>query len=98
MLAQIGLTILERRRRDLQLALLFKAIHGHVAVSADDLGLEKADSRTRSNHRHKFRTLASSTNILRYSFTHRTVPEWNAILTSTVESGTPDGFEARLAG
>ena len=98
MLAQIGLTNLERRRRDLRLALLFKIIHGHVAVSADDLGLEKADSRTRSNHRHKFRTLASSTNILRYSFTHRTVPEWNALPASTVEAGTHDGFKARLAG
>ena len=54
--------------------------------------------RTRSNHRHKYRTLASSTNILRYSFTHRTVPEWNALPASTVEAGTPDGFKARLAG
>ena len=100
MLAQIGLTNLERRRRDLhvRLALLFKVIYGHVAVSADDLGLEKADPRTRSNHRHKYRTLASSTNILRYSFTHRTVPEWNAHPASTVEAGTPDGFKARLAG
>ena len=94
MLAQIGLTNLERRRRDLRLALLFKVIHGHVAVSADDLGLDKADPRTRSNHRHRYRTLASSTNILRYSFTHRTVPEWNALPASTVEAG----FKARLAG
>ena len=49
-------------------------------------------------HRHKFRTLASSTNILRYSFTHRTVPEWYALPASTVEAGTPDGFKACLAG
>ena len=98
LLAQIGLTNLERRRRDLRLALLFKVIHGHVAVSADDLGLEKADPRTRSNHPHKYRTLASSTNILRYSFTHRTVPEWNALPASTVEAGTPDGFKAQVIG
>ena len=36
MLAQIGLTNLERRRHDVRLALLFKVIHGHVAVLADD--------------------------------------------------------------
>ena len=97
-LAQIGLTNLERQHHDLRLALLFKIIHGHVAVWADDLGLEKANPRTRSNHPFKYRTLASSTNILHYSFTHRTVPEWNALPASTVETGTPDGFKACLAG
>ena len=98
MLAQTGLTNIECRRRDLRLVLLFKIKHGHVAVSVDDLGLGKADPRTRSQHPYKYRTIAPSTNILRYSFTHRSVPEWNALPASTVDAGRPDGFRARLAG
>ena len=53
MLRCLGWSDLKDRRRDTRLALLFKIVNGDVAVSADDLQLEPADRRTRSNHHHK---------------------------------------------
>ena len=48
------------RRRDLRLALLYKVVTGHVAVSPDQIGLVAADNRTRANHRFKFRAIGAS--------------------------------------
>ena len=61
MLRSLGWSDIKDRRRDTQLALLFKIVNGDVAVSADDLHLEPADRRTRSNHRHKYKHKGAST-------------------------------------
>ncbi len=50
MLSDLGWSKLANRRRDLRLALLYKVVKGQVAVSADSLGLIKADNRTRSSN------------------------------------------------
>ena len=38
------------------MALLYKIVKGHMAVSADDIHLTKTDNWICSNHPHKFRT------------------------------------------
>ena len=98
MLARLGWKNLQDRRRELRLALLYKIVKGHVAVSADDLYLEKADKRTRANHPHKFKTKAASTKELKNFFTHRSITEWNNLPASVVEASTPETFKVRLAG
>ena len=50
---QLRWSNLANKRHDLCLTLLFKIIHGHVDITADNLGLTKPDSRTRAKHRHK---------------------------------------------
>ena len=50
MLQDLGLHELKDRRRDLRLALMFKVVHGHIAVDATSIGLTPADGRTRANH------------------------------------------------
>ena len=61
MLHSLGWFDLKDRRRDTQLALLFKIVNGDVVVSADDLHLEPADRRTRSNHRNQYKHKGAST-------------------------------------
>ncbi len=50
MLSDLGWSKLGDMRRDLRLALLYKVVKGQVVVSADALGLIKANNRTRSSN------------------------------------------------
>ena len=54
-LRDLGWQDLRHRRRDLRLALLYKILTGHMAITPHDTGLTKADGRTRANHCFKFR-------------------------------------------
>ena len=54
--------ILKDRHRDVGLALLLKAVDGHVGVYPEDIGLEPPDGRTPANHKDKFRTRRARTN------------------------------------
>ena len=78
MLQDLGWKSLEDRRRDIRLALFFKAVHGLAAVPTTDT-LIKADKRTRSNHPHKFRHIPADSTAYRQSFFTRTVPQWNSL-------------------
>ena len=57
MLAELGWKRLEDRRKDLRLALLYKIVHGHVAVPVNALNLEPPDSRTRKKHKYTYKHL-----------------------------------------
>ena len=85
------------RRSDLRQALMFKIIKGHVGVTSDLIGLEKADARTRSNHRYKFRAIGSSSTVMWQSFALRTIGDWNKLPATAVERDTPIAFNAELA-
>ena len=89
MLHDLGWCDLKDRRRDLRLALLYKIVTGHVAVAADN--------RTRANHRYKFRAIGASSTGLRYSFSVRTVSDWNQLPAVVVEQENPAAFKAQLA-
>jgi len=91
MLRDLGLKDLQSRRRDLRLALMFKLVHGHIGVTPDEMSLQPADSRTRSNHRFKFKL-----NHNRQSFLGRTVREWNDLPSDLVELASPDIFKGSL--
>ena len=98
MLTKLGWRGLEYWRRDPRLALLFKVIKGHVAVTAQTLDLTKADSRTWANHPHKLRTPRARTKSLQSFITHRSISDWNALRAHVVTATTTDSFKARLAG
>ena len=70
MLKSLGWESLQDRRRDIRLA--------QVAVPTDDL-LVKADSRTRANHKHKFRHIPATSAAYKHSFFPWTVPQWNSL-------------------
>ena len=58
MLTQLGWSILEQCRENQRLTMMYKAVHGLVAVPTTQL--IPADSRTRSNHDFKFRSISSN--------------------------------------
>ena len=79
------------------LSLVFKIVKGHVGVTLDLIGLEKADARTQSNHRYIFRTIGSSSTVMRQSFAVCTIGDWNKLPATAVEQDTPIAFKAELA-
>ena len=79
------------------MTMLYKIVHGHVAITPADFGLEPADRRTRASHRHKFKRKAASGDLIKYSFVNRTVPDWNSLPTSVAEAESLDIFKAQLS-
>ena len=88
---------LEDRRLHHRLVLFHKVVNGEVAITPDDLGLQRADSRTRAAHRHKFREKGARTNRLKLSTVHRTIPAWNRLPALVAEAGSTDIFKSRLS-
>ena len=80
---ELEMRTLEERRSQQQLTLLFKMVNGDVVVTPDDLGLQSADTRTRSKHGHKFREKRARTNRLKFSPVFRTIAEWNKLRPSS---------------
>ena len=86
---------LKDRRRDIRLTLLFRMVHGKVAVPVEDI-LEKADSRTRSQHSYKYKHLTANTEQFKNSFFVATIPKWNALPALAVNADTVPAFKAQL--
>jgi len=86
---------LAERRRDIRLTLMYKIIHGKVAVPVGDT-LIKSDSRTRSSHLHKFKQISSNCEQYRHSYFVSTIPEWNKLSSSVVEANTIAAFKTGL--
>ena len=99
MLQYIGWKDLKDRRRDLRLALLYKIIHGHVAVPAETLKLCKPTRQLRANHKHTYQTLPVETTELKSFIVHRTIPEWNILPAYIAEAVTESvaSFKSQLA-
>ena len=98
MLAELGWKRLEDRRKDLRLALLYKIVHGHVAVPVDALNLEPPDLGL-------VRSINIGINIWPHIRTHtnifflcRTIPEWDSLPASAVEATSVESFKTHLAG
>ena len=94
--AELELRTLEERRTQQRLTLLYKMLNGEVVVTTDDLGLQRADTRTRSNHGHKFREKRARTDRLKFSPVFRTIAEWNRLPALVAEAGSVDTFKSQL--
>ena len=94
---ELQLRTLEERRLQQRLTLHFKIVHGVVVVTPEDLGLEAADGRTRSSHRHKYKEKRARTNRLKFSPVYRSIPTWNRLPATVAEAGSVDTFKSRLS-
>jgi hypothetical protein len=94
-LDSLGWQSLETRRREARLALFFKIAKGLVAVDKD-VYLTQGESRTRSANNMKFRQLKTTTTQYQNSFFPRTIPEWNNLPQSTIDSDTVKSFKVAL--
>ena len=88
---------LEQRRKSQRLALMHKIVHGEVAVTPDLLGLQRADSRTRASHLHKFCEWSGRTEEMRHSFVNNTIREWNHLPAELAEADSLPIFRSRLS-
>ena len=95
MLSDLGWQQLKDRRKHIRLALFYKIVHHLIAVPHEDI-LRKADSRTRSSHNYKYRTLRSHKDPYKFSFFPRTILEWNPLPADIVHSYTIHIFKNRL--
>ena len=92
LLAELGWKWLEDHQKDLRLALLYKIVHGHVAVPVDALNLEPPDPRTRKKHKYTYKHLSPHTDPYKHFFLCRTIPERNSLPASAVEATSVESF------
>ena len=96
MIKDLGWENLADRRREARLCIFHKIVNGTVAVPAVDY-LAPGTTRTRSNTR-KYKHYYARTNIYKYSFFPRTIPEWNNLSEDTVKCETIESFKTHLRG
>ena len=88
---------MEEMRLQQRLTLFFKVVNGDVAVTPEDLGLQKAEGRKRSAHRHKFKEKRACTNRLKFSPVFHTIPAWKWLPAQVAEVGYIDTFKSQLS-
>ena len=85
---------LSNRRRTSRLAMMYKIIHGLVAIPSEDL-LEPNTGRTRSKH--GFRQYRCNTNIFKYSYIPRTIIDWNNLPINAKTAITLEEFKSSIS-
>ena len=95
LLKDLSWDTLASRRTKTQLTLLFKIVHGIVDIPPDQY-LIPGHSRTRSNHKYKFRQISTSKDYFKFSFFPRTIPVWNSLPASVAEASSLVQFKERL--
>ena len=76
MLQDLELDLLEKRR-NAQVTLMFKVLHGYVGIRPQDINLTFFDTCTQSGHSMKLQHHRSYTTQHCNWFTTLTIPEWN---------------------
>ena len=92
MLQELGWESLEQRRAKLRLCLLYKSIHGLVAIPLDP----HTTINQRSQDRLTFLKPHTQTNYFKFSFFPRTVHQWNHLPMSVVTAPSIVSFKAGL--
>ena len=77
MISELNWPTLQHRRKCTRLTLLFKLLHQHLIIPKYYLPSPSPCSSTRNHNNSKFLHYQPRTNIYKYSFFPRTIPEWN---------------------
>ena len=93
MLEGLNWPSLELRRKCARLILLYKILNNYLIIPSSYLPLPSPITSTRSNHSYKFLHYQTSINNYKYSFFPRTVPDWNDLPESAVNSLTLEQFK-----
>ena len=92
---QLKLRTLEQRRADARVIMLFKIIHGLVAIPLP-LYFEQPSRMTRHSHPLALRQIHTSANYYKYSFFPAAVVYWNRLPRSVVTLPTLDQFSVAV--
>ena len=95
MLDELAWPTLEARRSNARLCMMYRIIHGLVAIPFDHLFIP-SQSRSRG-HDQRFIVTRTRLNIYRDSFLPRTIRDWNSLSQSLVSSKSLDQFKCELA-
>ena len=95
MLQELEWDPLDTRRTKTQLTMFYKILNNIVDIQPD-LYLNKAYSRTRSNHSLKFQHFSSRTDTFKFSFFPRVVPIWNSLPSTAAEAPSLVSFKREL--
>ncbi len=99
LLKELGWATLETRRRNQRLGIVFKILHGDLAIPWESVGIHRHTGRTtRGAHHWKLNRAAASDkhSPLWHATIPRTVPQWNRLNSTTVDADSFDTFKSRL--
>ncbi|VDI43501.1 Hypothetical predicted protein [Mytilus galloprovincialis] len=86
--------LLQDRRKDHRLLIVYKANNGMISIPEVDSIINKSYTRTRGANR--LRQIYTITEVYRQSFFPRTIQNWNQLPTTVTNSTTLDDFKASL--
>jgi hypothetical protein len=95
MIADLGWSALEDRRRRSRLTMFFKIVNGLVSIEPTTY-LVAGAPQTRSNNSQKYMQIRTSTTSYQNSFFPRTIPEWNKLSQPTTQAKTVETFKNYL--
>ena len=99
MLESLQLDTLEERRHQASLALLYKILHGEVAVPPEELGIYLNQRASRGlTTKTKLLVPRCTTTAKATHFVSRTIPQWNRLPESTTAAETVSRFKSQLSG
>jgi hypothetical protein len=87
---------LEERRMNTRLCLLYKAVNGLVAIPVQQY-LIPLNRPSRHSNSLSFQLFSTRHDYFKYSFSPRTVVQWNLLPDATVKASTCDAFRACIA-
>ena len=95
MIKKLEWETLEARRAKMRVLMMYKVVHQIVAVSSAQL--TPRTSAARQNHPYTFHQLQAKQDYYLYSFFPWTIPLWNLLPCSIMETSSLDSFKAQLA-
>ena len=95
MLNTLGWRNLAQRRADSRLVLMYKIVHGLVAIPQTQL--VRPSRVSRSSHPFYFRQIQTTKNIYKYSFFPLTIVQWNKLPSSVVSLPSVDQFKMEVS-
>jgi hypothetical protein len=96
MMETLGWQSLEQRRREARLVLMYKVVHGLVAIPHQG-HIEQNKLCTRSKNSLRLKVYSPSTEIARNSFFPKTIKDWNKLNEDTVTAETIEKFKTRIS-
>ena len=93
LLEELGWHTLEERRRQQRLAMLYR-IENHL-IAVQSTRLQRPARQTRG-HQHKYQVIATTHDIVKFSFFQRTIRDWNSLPSETVAAPTLGTFKQKF--
>ena len=96
MIKDLGWTMLETRRKQSRLMLMYKLTHGLIDIDTQEYLIQHFKSRMRGSHQFKFCMSYANKDVCKFSFFPKTLTDWNCLPEAIVSSPSLGTFKYRL--